>query len=128
MTGLAVHQCPKCELRFSFRTELEYHLRVDHPVQADVEPAAVKVDEAPARDALLAAPPVAPSLALARRGGARWQRRLAASLLAIVVMLLAAYVAVVVSISAAIVIAAVVLVLVGVYVRHSRGWARLPRR
>lgn len=31
MTGLVVHQCPKCELRFSFRTELDYHLREDHP-------------------------------------------------------------------------------------------------
>ena len=38
MTGLVVHQCPKCELRFSFRSELEHHLREDHPRPAEVEP------------------------------------------------------------------------------------------
>ena len=27
---MAVHQCPHCPLRFSFRTELEFHLREDH--------------------------------------------------------------------------------------------------
>jgi hypothetical protein len=27
---MAVHQCPRCQLRFSFRTELEFHLREDH--------------------------------------------------------------------------------------------------
>jgi hypothetical protein len=25
------HQCPKCELRFSYQTELDYHCRNDHP-------------------------------------------------------------------------------------------------
>lgn len=28
---MSVHQCPKCELRFSFRTELEHHCREEHP-------------------------------------------------------------------------------------------------
>lgn len=27
---MAAHQCPRCPLRFSFRTELEFHLREDH--------------------------------------------------------------------------------------------------
>lgn len=27
---MAAHQCPRCPLRFSFRTELELHLREDH--------------------------------------------------------------------------------------------------
>jgi hypothetical protein len=30
-TADSVHQCPRCDLRFAFRTELEDHLRADHP-------------------------------------------------------------------------------------------------
>ena len=26
-----MHQCPKCELRFSWQTELDDHCRTDHP-------------------------------------------------------------------------------------------------
>lgn len=26
-----MHQCPKCELRFTWQTELEDHCRIDHP-------------------------------------------------------------------------------------------------
>ncbi len=29
--GVAIHQCPKCELRFDRRTELDHHCREDHP-------------------------------------------------------------------------------------------------
>lgn len=28
---LTIHQCPKCELRFNYRTELDDHLWHDHP-------------------------------------------------------------------------------------------------
>jgi hypothetical protein len=28
---MSVHQCPKCELRFTWQTELEDHCRTDHP-------------------------------------------------------------------------------------------------
>lgn len=28
---MTVHQCPICELRFAFRTELESHVVEDHP-------------------------------------------------------------------------------------------------
>jgi hypothetical protein len=28
---MTVHQCPKCELRFSWITELDDHCREDHP-------------------------------------------------------------------------------------------------
>ena len=28
---MTVHQCPKCELRFNFTTELDDHCRNDHP-------------------------------------------------------------------------------------------------
>ena len=28
---MSIHQCPKCELRFEFRTELDDHCWHDHP-------------------------------------------------------------------------------------------------
>jgi hypothetical protein len=28
---MTVHQCPKCELRFTWKTELDDHCREDHP-------------------------------------------------------------------------------------------------
>ena len=28
---MTIHQCPKCELRFSWPTELDDHCRNDHP-------------------------------------------------------------------------------------------------
>ena len=27
---MSAHQCPHCELMFSFRTEVEYHVATDH--------------------------------------------------------------------------------------------------
>jgi uncharacterized C2H2 Zn-finger protein len=30
---MAVHTCPRCELRFRFRTELEWHLAEEHHLQ-----------------------------------------------------------------------------------------------
>lgn len=27
---MSAHQCPRCELMFSFRTEVEYHVATDH--------------------------------------------------------------------------------------------------
>jgi hypothetical protein len=32
---MSVHQCPRCPLRFSYRTELEFHLREDHHPAVD---------------------------------------------------------------------------------------------
>jgi hypothetical protein len=29
---MTVHQCPKCELRFTWQTELDDHCRTDHPM------------------------------------------------------------------------------------------------
>ena len=37
---MSVHQCPKCELRYSLRTELDYHLREEHPTFRHDYPAA----------------------------------------------------------------------------------------
>jgi hypothetical protein len=28
---MTVHQCPKCELRFTWKTELDQHCRDEHP-------------------------------------------------------------------------------------------------
>jgi Flp pilus assembly protein TadB len=128
MIGSVVHQCPKCELRFSFRTELEHHLREDHPQPAPAGPAsAVKVDDAPARTATPVAAPARTRAETAERGG--WSHaRLAGLLLAVATALLVAYAAVFVSIWAALVVAGVVLVLSWFYVRRLRGRPRLPRR
>lgn len=55
---MSVHQCPKCELRFNFRTELDDHCWHDHPEFRHEYPAvAVAPDEpvAPAEH-----PPAAP--------------------------------------------------------------------
>jgi hypothetical protein len=38
---MATFQCPECELRFQFATELEAHLRDDHP-DFHVEPKSVE--------------------------------------------------------------------------------------
>ena len=34
MTGIRIHQCPQCELRFTSRSELEHHLADDHRPRA----------------------------------------------------------------------------------------------
>jgi hypothetical protein len=133
MTGLVVHQCPKCELRFSFRTELEHHLTVDHPAPATVRQAAVQVDEAQTPTAaggasLPRAPASVPSAASDGFGGAGWGARLPALLLAVLSVLAVAYTALFVSISTAVIIAVLVLALAGIYVRRSRGRPRLPHR
>jgi len=47
MSGLThIHQCPRCELRFTSTSELEYHLSNDHHPRrpAEIEPTAVIVD------------------------------------------------------------------------------------
>ena len=28
---MTVHQCPKCDLRFAWQTELDHHCRTEHP-------------------------------------------------------------------------------------------------
>jgi hypothetical protein len=38
------HQCPKCELRFTWPTELEDHCRSDHPEFHHDYPASVRHD------------------------------------------------------------------------------------
>jgi hypothetical protein len=30
-----IHQCPRCDLRFESRAELEDHLSAEHPVEVD---------------------------------------------------------------------------------------------
>lgn len=125
----SVVQCPKCELRFSFRTELEHHLREDHPQPAAAEqPSAVKVNEAPTRTAMPVAAPIPARTETVQRR-ARWSRaRVAGMLLAIAAVLLVAYAAVFVSLTSALLVAGAVLVLTGISARRLRGRARLPRR
>ncbi len=35
---MTVHQCPKCELRFTWKTELDDHCATDHPQFTHVYP------------------------------------------------------------------------------------------
>ncbi len=52
---MTVHQCPKCELRFSFKTEVDDHCWHDHPEFRHEYPA-VHVAEEPAPHPAPAAP------------------------------------------------------------------------
>jgi hypothetical protein len=36
---MSAHQCPRCPLLFTFRTELEWHLAADHPAEESQPPA-----------------------------------------------------------------------------------------
>lgn len=50
---MPAHQCPRCQLMFSFRTEVEYHVATDHRptsprsrrVSDEAKDAAAKPDE-----------------------------------------------------------------------------------
>ena len=128
MIGSVVHQCPRCELRFNFRTELEHHLREDHPQPASPQAAAVKVDD-PVEG--IAVPVAAPAQTRAESGERRAQQsraRLAGMLVTVAAVLLVAYAAVFVSIPSALVVAGAVLVLGGSYARRMRGQLRQSRR
>ena len=45
------HQCPKCELRFSWHTELDDHCRTDHPGFRHEYPVHAAAAEAPTASA-----------------------------------------------------------------------------
>jgi Flp pilus assembly protein TadB len=128
MTGLVVHQCPKCELRFSFRTELEYHLKEDHPAPAIPHDTTDSPDTGRAGETSPAPLPAVRPVAV-RGDGSTSKRRLAALVCAIATVALVAYVAIVISnVWTAVVITALVVALATFYVRHARGRARIPRR
>ncbi|MCW2724862.1 MAG: hypothetical protein JWN35_1783 [Frankiales bacterium] len=44
---MTVHQCPECVLRFATKTELEWHLREEHPTFRHDYPAQVHEHPAP---------------------------------------------------------------------------------
>lgn len=130
MTAFVVHQCPKCQLRFSFRTELEYHLREDHrqPQTVDQAPAA-EADQARNTGSLRAASLATTPIPAGARRHSTWTRtRLAGLLLAIAAVVMVTYTAVSASISSAVVVAAAALMLSIVYLRRLRGRARVPGR
>jgi hypothetical protein len=131
MTGLVIHQCPRCELRFSFRTELEYHLSNDHP--SPRTPGRAQETGVDSRPNLAAPQPVAPAAAQpsARRRTIRAPRaQLAALLLAVVLVsvLLVTFAAVSVSLPTAFFTGVFVLALSGFSLRRVGSHARLSRR
>lgn len=118
MSGLThIHQCPRCELRFTSSSELEYHLSNDHRPRrsVDVEPAAVK---GPA-----AAPPPTPGSEgneIAASARSRQGATVTLALAGAVIVLLAALAT---STSTTLIIIGLVLVLVGCY-----SWRAYGRR
>lgn len=53
---MTVHQCPKCELKFSYKTEVDDHCWHDHPEFRHEYPAAHHVEEPVAHRPPVAAP------------------------------------------------------------------------
>ena len=53
---MTVHQCPKCELKFSYKTEVDDHCWHDHPEFRHEYPAAHHVEEPIAHPAAVATP------------------------------------------------------------------------
>lgn len=73
MPATTIHQCPRCELRFANRSELEHHVRTDHlPVPGDdppIPPPTGGVILVPVDPAAGPTPAVALAAALARQTG-----------------------------------------------------------
>lgn len=121
MTASVVHQCPRCELRFSFRTEMEQHLRDDHPRPVS--------EERKVEAAIVPPPPppvVAPAVDPVRSASTR--TRLAVFVLAVIGVFVVVYAAVYVTVWAAALIAAAVLLLTVICVRRARTRPRPSRR
>jgi hypothetical protein len=123
MTALHIRQCPRCELRFTSSSELDYHLSNDHRPRATV-------DE-PGSNPVAAPPPPPPShasqatvtdLAAASRSQVlAW----VVALTGLFLVILAAWIA---SIPIALITAGLVLVLVGCYGWRHAARMRLLRR
>lgn len=64
---MTVHQCPKCELKFAYKTEVDDHCWHDHPEFRHEYPAAHHVAEEPVAQP---APPAHPAQEHHRRFGA----------------------------------------------------------
>jgi len=47
--AMSIHQCPKCELRFSWHTELDEHCRSEHPGFRHEYPVHAAAEEPPVR-------------------------------------------------------------------------------
>jgi|tagenome__1003787_1003787.scaffolds.fasta_scaffold20554901_2 hypothetical protein len=63
---MSVYQCPKCELRFTWHTELDDHCRVDHPdFHHEYPVAAVEPEPAEVTPPVVAADPGRSSALLA---------------------------------------------------------------
>ena len=56
---MTIHQCPKCELRFTWHTELDDHCRTDHPDFHHTYPVGRASHPEQADEAAPSAPPVA---------------------------------------------------------------------
>jgi Flp pilus assembly protein TadB len=125
MIGMPVRQCPRCELRFTSRSELEYHLANDHqPPRAAIPPTTVAVVEAPSEDPSPQPTQTSMSAASAPHGTRRWSHPIGWLFLVVglVVIALLAWLA---STPAALIAAAAVVALTAAYLWRARTRARL---
>ncbi len=70
---MSIHQCPKCELRFNWKTELDDHCWHDHPQFRHEYPAGVAPPPA-AEPTLVTEPSAAPRARTPRQAGEAFVR------------------------------------------------------
>jgi hypothetical protein len=123
MTALHIRQCPRCELRFTSSSELDYHLSNDHRPRATVdEPGFTPVAAPPPPPPSHASQATVTDLAAASRSQVlAW----VVALTGLFLVILAAWIA---SIPIALITAGLVLVLVGCYGWRHAARMRLLRR
>jgi hypothetical protein len=123
MTALHIRQCPRCELRFTSSSELDYHLSNDHRPRATVdEPGSTPVAAPPPPPRSHASQAAVTDLAAASRSQVlAW----VITLTGLFLVILAAWIA---SIPIALITAGLVLVLVGCYGWRHAARMRLLRR
>jgi hypothetical protein len=124
MTGLTqIHQCPRCVLRFTSKSELDYHLSNDHTPRPRIEQGAASVASTAVSPAIAVTPTVAdpePARIAARRRSA-WSVAWifgAVGALAVVVAAVAS------STSTTLIVLGLAVALVGSYgwIEHVRRW------
>jgi hypothetical protein len=127
MTALHIRQCPRCELRFTSSSELDYHLSNDHRPRATVDepgstPVAAPPPPPPPPPPSHASQAIVTDLAAASRSQVlAW----VVALTGLFLVILAAWIA---SIPIALITAGLVLVLVGCYGWRHAARMRLLRR
>jgi hypothetical protein len=123
MTALHIRQCPRCELRFTSSSELDYHLSNDHRPRATVDESGATPVAAPPPP-----PPSHASQATVTDLAAASHSQVLAWVVTLTGLLLVILAASIASIPIALITAGLVLVLVGCYRWRHAARMRLLRR